>query len=127
MYDKATTADLVNSLGGYAGTNVMEQLEKLDSGLYENFVNELEESLKGWDYDSKTVVKESLEKAAKDFFSDMNYQIKRGIENEYQRNGREAALEKYFEKTDSYKTANYETIEKYVDFVEALDKIEFFF
>lgn len=127
MYDKATSAEIINSLGGFSGLNPMAELENLDGDLLNNFYNELNERLLSQEYDSETVVKESLENASKDFFRGMNYQIKRGIENDFNLYGKDYTLEKYFERADYYKSADYEDIQNYVDYIETLDNIEFYF
>lgn len=127
MYDKATSANIINSLGGFSGLNPMEELEKLEPDLLNNFFLELNETLLSQEYDSETVIKESLENAAKEFFRGINYQIKRGIENDFSLYGKDYTLEKYLEKADNYKTANYETIENYINFLEVLDNIEFYY
>lgn len=127
MYDKATSANIINSLGGFSGLNPMEELEKLEPDLLNNFFLELNETLLSQEYDSETVIKESLENAAKEFFRGVNYQIKRGIENDFSLYGKDYTLEKYLKKADNYKTANYETIENYINFLEVLDNIEFYY
>lgn len=127
MYDKATSANIINSLGGFSGLNPMEELEKLAPDLLNNFFLELNETLLSQEYDSETVIKESLENSAKEFFRGINYQIKRGIENDFSLYGKDYTLEKYLEKADNYKTANYETIENYINFLEVLDNIEFYY
>lgn len=127
MYDKATSANIINSLGGFSGLNPMEELEKLEPDLLNNFFLELNETLLSQDYDSETVIKESLKNSAKEFFRGVNYQIKRGIENDFSLYGKDYTLEKYLEKADNYKTANYETIENYINFLDVLDNIEFYY
>ena len=118
MYDKATSANIINSLGGFSGLNPMEELEKLEPDLLNNFFLELNETLLSQEYDSETVIHESLENSAKEFFRGVNYQIKRGIENDFSLYGKDYTLEKYLEKADNYKTANYETIENYINFLD---------
>lgn len=127
MYDKATNAEIINSLGGFSGGNFMDELDKLDDGLVKNFQLELKDMLDSGDYDSETVVKESLENASKDYFTGMNYNLKRGIENSFAAYGKEETLERYAARAEEFKTANYEEIEEYIEMLEVLDNIEFYF
>lgn len=127
MYDKATTAEIINSLGGFSGKNVMEYIDDLPEDLQNDFKNTLFEKLSFEEYASETVVHESLEEAGKFLFKGMNYQIKRGIENDYNLYGKEYTLEKYLERSDNYKTANSDAIKNYITYIQTLDNIEFFF
>lgn len=127
MYDKATNAEIINSLGGFSGTNYMDKMDKLPEELQIDFFKELEERLKSQDYDSEAVVKDSLENASKDYFTGMNYNLKRGIERYFDSYGKEETLERYAERADEFKTANYEEIEEYVEMLDIMDKIEFYF
>lgn len=125
MYDKFTTDTIIASLGGYSGIDFTDKIKTLDSDLVNNFYTELEETLKGQDYDSETVVQDSLKEAGNDFFRGMNYQIQRGIERDFYTLGKEQTIEKYTNR--DYKTASDETIEQYIDFVEVLDTIDFYY
>lgn len=127
MYDKATTAEIVNSLGGFSGNNVMDYIDDLPENLQNDFKNTLFEKLTYQEYASETVVQESLKEADEFFFKGMNYQIKRGIENDYSLYGKDYTLEKYLERSDNYKSANSDTIINYINYIQTLDNIEFFF
>ncbi|MFQ7061112.1 MAG: hypothetical protein ACLR7Q_09645 [Eubacterium sp.] len=128
-YDISTSSYILNSLAGFSGLDFRGELAELDDDLVNNFYLELEETLKSGDYDSNTVVKESLENAGKEFFSGMNYQIKRGIENDFEALGKDETLNKWYERASDrdYKTASPEAIEQYVNFVEALDNVQFYY
>lgn len=127
MYDKSTTAEIINSLGGFSGNNVMDYIDDLPEDLQNDFKNTLFEKLTFQEYASETVVQESLEEGGEFFFKGMNYQIKRGIENDYSLYGKDYTLKKYLEHADSYKTANSDAIKNYITYIQTLDNIEFFF
>lgn len=127
MYDKATTAEIINSLSGFSGNNVMDYIDDLPEDLQNDFKNTLFEKLSYQEYASETVVQESLEEASEFFFKGMNYQIKRGIENDYSLYGKEYTLEKYLKRSDNYKSANSDAIKNYINYIQTLDNIEFFF
>jgi hypothetical protein len=61
--DKTQSQEIMRRLtrGQY---NPQEQIDRLPLSVQRNFNLELEEQLKGWDYDSNTVIEESLKNAS---------------------------------------------------------------
>jgi hypothetical protein len=128
MYNKYQSQEVMRRLtqGQY---NPQEQIDKLPAGVKRNFYLELEEQLKGYDYDSETVISESLENASNDYFKGINYRLKQSIKNSYNSDGYYNTLDKYTQlvEQDTYKTLSMDSLKEYLDTLDVMSKVSFFF
>lgn len=128
-YDFNTTADIIDRLQGRSGYNYNEELQtlrnKIGSDIYNNFQAELNERLDGGDYDSETVVGDSLNEAGEQYFRPINYQIRRNMRIDSLRMSESELIEKYSGR--DYKTASDENIAQYAYFLTALNNTNFYF
>lgn len=127
MYDRTQSQEILRRLtrGQY---NPQEQIDRLPSGVQRNFNLELKEQLKGWDYDSNTIIEESLNNAADAYFKGVNWRLRQSIKSMFNQSGYYETLDYYTEliEKDKYKTLDIETLKEYVDTLNVMSNISFF-
>lgn len=126
-YDKAYSDDVMARLTGY-DLNPSEQINKLPSSVKENFYNEFAETLLSQEYDSDTVIKESLDNTAKEYFKPINYQTKRAIERDFNNMGFYKTMEIWQERINNgdYKTIDENILYEYINTLQVMDDINFY-
>ena len=128
-YDMTTTADIFNRLSRYSGYNYTEETKRIKKWIgadfYNAFQEELFDTLESRDYDSNTVVGDSLTEAGNNYFKPMNYQIRRAMKKDSNTMSRAALIRKYTGR--NYKTADDKMIKKYAYYLYALNNVNFYF
>ena len=106
--------------------NPQEQIDELPDGIRDRFLDIFEQNLKTTEYDSETVVQESLEEATKEFARENSIYgaTYNAIVNRFEREGYEATLE-YYENRE-YGTIQNEDIYDIIEALRVSDELEFY-
>ena len=106
--------------------NPQEQIDELPDGIRARFLDIFEQNLKTTEYDSETVVQESLAEATKEFAREnvIYGATYNAIVSRYERDGYEATLEYY--RNRKYGTVRNEDIYDIIEALRVSDELEFY-
>lgn len=124
-FDRNTSRETLRRLSSSA-MNPQEQIDELPDGIRARFLDIFEQNLKTTEYDSETVVQESLAEATKEFARENTIYgaTFNAIVNRYERDGYDATLEYYENK--EYSTIQNEDIYDIIEALRVSDELEFY-
>lgn len=124
-FDRYQSRDVLTRLSS-SEKNPQEQIDDLPDGIRDRFLDIFEQNLKTTEYESGTVVQESLEEATKEFARENSIYgaTYNAIVNRFEREGYEATLE-YYEGRE-YGTIQNEDITEIIEALNVSNNLEFF-
>ena len=124
-FDRYQSRDVLTRLSS-SEKNPQEQIDDLPDGIRDRFLDIFEQNLKTTEYESGTVVQESLEEATKEFARENSIYgaTYNAIINRFEREGYEATLE-YYENRE-YGTIQNEDIKEIIEALNVSNNLEFF-
>ena len=124
-FDRYKSRDVLTRLSS-SEKNPQEQIDDLPDGIRDRFLDIFEQNLKTTEYESGTVVQESLEEATKEFARENSIYgaTYNAIVNRFEREGYDATLE-YYENRE-YGTIQNEDINEIIEALNVSNNLEFF-